>query len=141
MADIIDKYRPEIWRSAGDTSADRKNMLDGFQNGLLHLVYYLLYTEAGREYMHEWVPGEKGKTEEAVRVELKRKFREEFAVDDGAQEAMIGAHLAGFAWIAAYKANNIAERDKQQAIYKQNLAAVSWFLWEQGSGDLFPLGW
>jgi hypothetical protein len=141
IIDFYDPTKPDLWKQAGDTLADRLRMQPPFQNGLLHLVYYLLYTLPGREYMHAWVPGVGGKSEADVRAELSRRFSTEFGVTDAAQEAMIGAHIAGFAWIAANASGNTQERNKQEAVYKQNLAAVSWFLWEQGAGELFPLGW
>jgi hypothetical protein len=147
---IIDFYSRDAWKDPQDALADHTKMKGSFQNGLLHLVYHLLYTVEGRKFMHDLIPGEPPKskagpvnTEASVRAELKAKFLT-FGVDASVHEALIGAHLAGFAWIAAHTVAggpNILERDKQEAIYKQNLAAVSWALWEQGSGELFPLGW
>ncbi len=146
---IIDVYKPNAWKTAKDSLADHMKMDGPFQNGLLHLIYYLLYTEEGRKFMHNLIPGQPpidggdANTDAFVRTELKKKFTS-FRVDPSVHEALIGAHFAGFAWIAAHSkvgGADIPERDKQEAIYKQNIAGVSWFLWEQGSEEVFPLGW
>jgi hypothetical protein len=139
LIQFYDPNNPDAWLDAGDTGAEHTKMVAPFNTGLLHLINYMLYTLPGRKWMHALDPA-KGLQEAHIRTELKRKFAE-FGVDDGAHEPLIGAHLAGFAWIAAHKAGDVPERDKQEAAYKMNVAAISWFLWEQGSGELFPLGW
>ena len=149
---IIDFYLPNAWTTAGESHADHVTNMNGqFKNGLLHLVYYFLYTVDGRAFLHDLIPGQPptsnpqgpANTDASVVAQLKTKFAA-FGVDAAVHDALIGAHFAGFALVAAHtKAGgpDIPERDKQEAIYKQNLAAVSWALWEEGSGPLFPLGW
>jgi hypothetical protein len=132
---------PDDWKEAGDTLANHLKMIPAFQNGLLHAVYWLFYTLEGRTFMHSLRPAKDGSTDAAVAAALRTKFTNEFAVPAGAQDALVGAHIAGFRWLDAHANNDIPERNKQESIYQQNVAAVSWFLWEQGAGELFPLGW
>jgi len=143
MPNIIDFYRPDIWPLAGETGAQRLGMNEPYQTGILHLVYWQVYTKEGREYFHYWVPGQNKLTEADVRAELERKFGEEFNVTGAAQEAMIGAHISGWAWVDAYNKGSAAkaERDALEATFKQYMAAVTWALWEDGVGPLFPLAW
>jgi len=141
MPNLIDYYRPDIWPQAGDTGADHEGMNAPYNKGILHLVHWQVYTLAGREYFHYWVPGKNGLTEADVRAELQRKFGEEYNVTGAAQEAMIGAHLSGWAWVDAFNRGAVAERDAHETTFKQYMAAVTWALWEDGVGPLFPLAW
>jgi hypothetical protein len=142
MPNIIDFYQPNVWQQAGTTGAERLGMVDPYKAGILHLVYWQIYTQAGRDYFHWWVPGKNNLTEAEVRAELQRKLGQEYNVTGPAQEAFIAAHITGWAWVDALNRQAPqAERDVLEAAFKQNMAAVTWALWEDGVGPLFPLGW
>lgn len=140
MVGIIDYYRSEIWQDAGSTNADRQGMNEPYKGGLLHLVYYFVYTSGGRNWLHFRTPNKNGYTEATVRSEL-TSLMNDYRISGQIQQAVIGAHLAGSAWVQANEAGDAVERDKQEAIFKQHTSAISWFLWEEGSGPLFPLFW
>ena len=139
MSNIIDFYDPIIHTHAGTAEIDRSALLDRFQAGLLHLVYWVIYDKEGRDFLRANRPSDI-LSEAQVRADLKSKF-EEYNVIGAAQEAMIAMHFAGLAWVDAFNAGDTAERDKQEAIFKQQLAAITWFLWEEGTGPLFALPW
>jgi hypothetical protein len=142
MPNLIDFYveDPKHWQEAGDAPANRSALRNDVQKGLLHLVYYFIYTLEGRTFLHTQRPEANVRTVADVRAEVAKKCNA-FGVTGPAQEAIIASHLAGHAWVEAHKTGNLLERDKQEGIYKQNLSAVSWYLWEEGAGTLFPLGW
>lgn len=135
---IVNFYVPDDWKTARDSGADNTKMAAPYDTGLLHLINYLMHTERGRNFMHGLIPGQNGQTDASVRAALLDKYLT-FNVSGPAAEALVGAHIAGFAWVAA--APNSAARDQQELVYKQHLAAVSWFLWEEGQGPMFSLGW
>lgn len=137
---IIDFYVPNDWKTAGDSLADNTKMVAPYNTGLLHLINYLMHTEAGRTFMHGLIPGQNGHTAATIRPLLLAKYAT-FNVGGAQAEALVGAHLAGFDWIAVRNDPNPALRAEQELIYKQHLAAVSWFLWEEGQGPMFSLGW
>jgi hypothetical protein len=145
MPNIIDFYDPNVWKTAGNSGAVAGNMVAPYKTGLLHLVYYFLHTEAGRKFMHEDArPGFQYPqtlvvvTPNDARAAVKSKC-EEYGVLGSVQEAIINAHMAGWAWVD--NLGNLNARAPQEAIFKQNLSVISWALWEEGSGKLFPLGW
>lgn len=142
MPNLIDFYRPNLWQGTGTTGANRDGMINPYKTGMLHLVYWQVYTQEGRDYFHRWVPGQNGLTAADVRAELKRKLGQEYNVNGAAQEAFIEAHITGWAWVDALNAKAPqAQLDVLEAAFKQNMAAVTWALWEDGVGPLFPLAW
>ena len=135
---IVDFYIPNVWQAAGDTLADNTKMVPPYDKGILHLMAYLTHTLEGRTFMHSLIPGVDGQTNDTVKVALLAKFAT-FNVTGPAAEAMVGAHISGFAWVAAPA--NSAARAEQEAVFKQHTAAVSWFLWEESQGPMFPMLW
>lgn len=141
MSNISDWYESNIWQEAGDTGANRANMAPQFQRGLLHLVHHIFYTKVGRQFMHDERPLPGGlKTEAQVRTAFIEKC-ELFGVRGPAQQAIIDGHIAGWRWVDAHEAQKFDERAVHEATFKHQMAAVSWHLWEEGTGPLFPLAW
>lgn len=142
MADILTFYDANMHVDAGTATVDRSHLKASLQTGLLHLVYYLMYTAEGRNFLREQRPSDTTpvRTADDVRSAIQKKCTE-YGVSGQAVDAMIGAHFAGIGWVEAYGNNNVPERNKQEAVFKQNLALISWLLWEEGSGPLFPLPW
>lgn len=153
MPSLIDFYNPHAAANAGDVPLVLTNLALPYQKGLLHLVYWMIYSQAGRDFLHENWPGKTVRgvvvTDAAMHAALKAKF-DEYHLDQGARTALTGAHLAGVQWVDAYdkKRNGAlapaaadALMATAEAAFQQNMAAVSWLLWEQGTGELFPLGW
>lgn len=135
---LIDNYIPGVWDKAGDTGAQMTEMKPEFRNGLLHLINYMMHTQNGRIFMHSLIPGKDGHTIESVREPLLKKYAE-FNVTGASAEALIGAHIAGFAWVDVR--NDPDKRAVQENIFNQHVAAISWALWEESQGPMFSLGW
>lgn len=139
-------YTPNQWQAtavppAGDTGADHTRMAAPYNRGLVHLITYLMHTQPGRDFMHSLIPGQSanpaGGIHDAVSVQpLLLAEYARFGVVGAAADALVGAHLAGFQWV-----NDVLNRAQHEVVYKQHLAAVSWFLWEEGQGPMFSLGW
>ena len=139
---LIDNYLPGVWPDAGDTGANPGNMTAPFKTGLLHLINYLMHTKDGRTFMHGLIPGKGTNTVESIRPTLIDKYSQ-FNVTGPAAEALIGAHIAGFAWADAYGAQpqDTVKMAQQENIFKQHVAAISWALWDESQGPMFSLGW
>lgn len=137
---IIDSYMPNAWKTAGDSGARNEAMQPPFNSGLLHLINYLMHTPEGRTFMHDLRPGKLGQTTESIQAPLFAKFAK-YNVKGAAAEALLGAHIAGFAWVDAFEAQDEPKQAQQETIFNQHVAAISWFLWEESSGPLFSLGW
>jgi hypothetical protein len=139
---LIESYIPNAWPDAGDTGADATKMVAPFNTGLLHLMNHLMHTKTGRIFMHSLIPGQNGHTAQSIRQPLLDKFAE-FGVTGPVTEALIGAHIAGFAWADGFNAipKDTAKMEQQEAIFKQHTSAVAWFLWEESQGPMFSLGW
>jgi len=140
MANIIDFYDSELFQAAGGVTLDRSTLAPRFQNGLFHLVYAIVYDKVTRDELRKLRPSPE-LTVEAIRTALANKFEKDYGVTGVARDTLIALHLAGVAWVAAYNAGDAGERDRQEAIFKQQLAVVTWLLWEDGTGQLFPLPW
>jgi hypothetical protein len=143
-------YKPDDWKpgpqGAGESGVDNTRMRAPYNTGLLHLINYLMHTQAGRDFMHSWIPGKNGETAQSIRAPLLQKFGQFGVVDSRITESLIGAHVAGFSWVDAFSHVNPANRDpvkmaQQETIFNQHVAAISWFLWEESQGPMFSLGW
>lgn len=139
---LIDSYFPNAWPNAGDTGAVASKMQAPFNTGLFHLMSYLMHTLEGRTFMHGLAPGKGSNTVTSIRQPLLDKFAV-YGVTGPAAEALIGAHIAGFAWVDAFNETprNTQKMAEQEIIFKQQTSGVAWFLWEEGQGPMFSLGW
>jgi hypothetical protein len=140
MANLIDFYDPDVFKTAGGLNiVNRATLAERFQGGLFHLVYAIVYDKETRDELRALRPPKY--TEDQIRDRLTTKFLQEYGVTGVARDTLIALHLAGVRWVDAYNANKMSERDQQEAIFKQQLAAVTWLLWEDGAGPLFALPW
>jgi hypothetical protein len=147
MSNISDFYGDTLFETAGSAPVDRVNLAGRYQTSLLHLVYYLIYDQDGRTFLRALKvglpnPAQPGTnhTDVTIRAALRAKFLS-YGVSGTAQDAMIGVHFAGNAWVAAHRANDLVARDQAEATFKQQMSAITWALWDEGTGPLFPLPW
>jgi hypothetical protein len=157
MSSLIDWYDPALWndpKRVGDLTVDRSTLVPPFNGGLLHFIYWATYETAGRQYMHNLVPSAQ-QSEQRVRDQLATKLAE-FGVDGQQRDVCVEVHIAGVRWVAKYNERNAAvaagasdaelarlsdEMDAAEGHVKQQVAAITWFLWEAATGPLFPLPW
>lgn len=161
---IADKFDPELTKNAGFLldSPDPTKPIGEDGKRLLHLVYWLTYTRAGRQFLNDWKPSKQAvppadrKPDSVVIAQLTTRFTQDFNLtDQNVLEACIQLHFQATYWvdanaqvIAATAAGNAssvtaatAERDLYEANYKMYLSVITWQLWEDGIGHEFSLGW
>ncbi len=139
-------YDPTLNKEAGyvqihpDTEHEPLRARDA--QTLLHLLFHLLYTWDGRELMRKNKPGPGGLAPEN-RNNLLARFNAFGVTDPGLQEALIAAHVAAENWVNAFKAGPLQdqERKTQENIYLQNMAFITWCLWEDATTHEFSMGW
>jgi hypothetical protein len=109
---------------------------------LLYVLFQILYTKPGRDLMRDNKPI-KGQFDEAKKETLRRAFQEMGITDLKVRESIIDAHEAAQNWADAFKAgakqNNVLEYNEK--IYLQQMAFITWSLWEDAKGHEFSMGW
>jgi hypothetical protein len=78
--------------------------------------------------------------EAAIRKTLNAAFAT-FNVLGPSADSLVEAHLAAVRWTLENKAANIGNRDVQESLYMQHMAAVTWWMWEESAKDNFSLPW
>lgn len=117
------------------------------KNTLLHLIWSLTYTEEGRKLLKENRPkkpaaGVPGVTPDLAAKNLRKWIQANIPIPNATVvDAIISAHLAADAWIDAHGRDDFVERDRQEKIYQQNIAVVTWMLWEDAMAHEFSMNW
>jgi hypothetical protein len=152
MTRIAENYDPSLHGRAGGIilpGPGGSNTLGKDGDTLLALLHYLTYTTAGRAeldsrgYAVIGDPQPTGPTpgEVTVRAQLTTIFNDRGEKRSVVVEALLDSHVAGARWVAYHKAGKTAERDKQEAIYKQAVSVITWALWEDGIAHEFSMLW
>ncbi|HKP59743.1 MAG TPA: hypothetical protein VJV78_23630 [Polyangiales bacterium] len=147
MADIATTYNPKLTVDAGFFNAvteDQDRPIGENGKTLLHLLFWLTYTKLGREFLaknHVEDAEPTGPRIEAIRAALREEFLKFNVDNEVVVTALTDAHLAAEDWVKANTAGSLVERDKFEAIYKQNMSVVTWWLWEESLGNNFSLLW
>ena len=147
MDEIATTYDPNLIDTAGFLTLpipDPNRPIGDYGKTLLHLLFWLTYTQKGREFLgqnHVKDANPPEPRKQAIRDALRTEFAN-FNVDNEAVvTALTDAHFAAEDWVKANNANSLVERDKFEAIYKQNMSVVTWWLWEESLGNNFSLLW
>jgi hypothetical protein len=120
-------------------------MISPDSDTVLHLLFYLTYTQKGRWLLLEYTFDRDAKEQlppGATRATLKTKLREKFpSLDDDRLEIALDAHFAAGAYVAALKNNEPSTMPSLQEIYKQKLAAMLGALYDDSMGRDFSCIW
>jgi hypothetical protein len=109
---------------------------------LLFLLFKLLYTYEGRQFMRDNNVVD-GKLTDEKQKNLIDYFAQNGVTDNAVQTALINAHVAAQNWADAYKAGATRNDDRMAAekVYLQNMSFVTWSLWEDAKAHEFSMGW
>jgi hypothetical protein len=144
MSKIAQYYREDAHTTGGLVTVDRTDLKDPYRKSLLALLYWLVYEKDGRDLVHRtrFEPSllNDAVREAAIRKELKEAFSA-FNVLGQAADSLVEAHLAAVRWTLENKAENMGNRDVQESLYMQHMAAVTWWMWEESAKDNFSLPW
>jgi hypothetical protein len=109
---------------------------------LLFLLFKLLYTFEGREFMrvNDVVAGNLTAAKQANLIQY---FAANGVTDVAVQTAIINSHIAAQNWADAFKAGATHDpaRWAAEKAYMQNMAFVTWSLWEDAKAHEFSMGW
>jgi hypothetical protein len=114
---------------------------------LLNLIWALTYTEDGRKILKENRPkkpaaGAAALDDATAEKNLTKWIKDNFAIQDETLiGAVVAAHLAADAWIEAKDKLDTVELARQKKIYQQNVAVVTWMLWEDAMAHEFSMNW
>jgi len=111
---------------------------------LLNLLFWLTYTDGGREFLREnRMPD---KSEDEVRKALRARFVDDYGIiDEGLLGALIDGHIAAVRWTLEDRRMPDVEakknREHWERVYQHNLAFIMWSLWEDAMGIDFSMVW
>jgi hypothetical protein len=140
-------YDPTLNTRAGyvdikDPAGSLAPLLPRDRQTLLFLLFKLMYTFEGRQFMRDNNVVD-GKLTDQKQQNLIAYFAENGVTDNAVQNALINAHIAAQDWADAYNAGATRDDDRQAAekVYLQNMAFVTWSLWEDAKAHEFSMGW
>lgn len=115
-----------------------------YRKRLLNLLFWLTYTEDGRNFLRE--NKEPQKSEEEVRRALRERFLNDFGIiDEGLLGALIDGHIAAVRWVIEDAkmpdVNAKKNREHWERVYQHHLAFIMWSLWEDAMGTEFSVDW
>lgn len=139
-------YDPALADSAG-----RLKISDGTQplkppNGdtLLHLLFFLIYTQEGLDLLRANGP-DSAATPELAKANLKAKLLQQFpTIDDrpdSVLDPVIDAHFAADWYVKAVNANDSAGKAEYQSLYSQKLLVILGELHDDALAHEFSMLW
>jgi len=143
-AGFLEAKDPAVGYPAAAADAAKPKLSPTDAQTLLNLIWTLTYTEQGRKVLKENRPKKAHNgvvvTEDQVRTNL-TKWIKDFGIHDSTVvQAVVEAHIAADAWIAEKLVDGV-DQAKYEKIYQQNVAVVTWMLWEDAMGHEFSMNW
>lgn len=138
------EYDPELSKRAGFLRIERGDppIVPPHGDTILHLLFFLIYTEEGRSLLDAHRGWATPRTPEVIRDKLKTALREKFpALEDDRLEAVLDAHFAADGYVAAVEANDEASKQQHEAVYSQKLLAILGAVHDDAMGHDFSLDW
>jgi hypothetical protein len=105
---------------------------------LLRVLFFLVYTGDGRKLLADSTLADPDQTRDALRNALSKLFPD-LARDR--LEAVIEAHIAGTAYVAAHRAHDGDGKLRWEAAYSQRLLAIMAALHDDAMGHEFSMIW
>lgn len=137
-------YDPNKAETAGYYKLTEVKLADADKKMLLNYLFWLTYTQEGRGFLLKNRVSQ-GVAEDTVRTEFLKSFVTYGLIDVSLQNALINGHLAADRWTVANSkmpdAQALQDRETQERIFQQNVAFITWCLWEDAMGQGFSLLW
>jgi hypothetical protein len=108
---------------------------------LLHLLFFLIYTQRGAQILSANKPGG-SVTSDMARANLRAALLIEFPkIDPVRLTSVIEAHIAADGYVSALESGDTAGQAVQQALYSQNLLAILGELHDDAMAHEFSMRW
>jgi hypothetical protein len=114
------------------------SMADG--NRLLHILFFLVYTQEGRKLLDD---NRTFRPEPEIRANVKGEIQKLFGgqIPDDVLEAIVKAHIAGDKYVNAKIANNQTDMTAQSTAYSEQLCLLLGKLHDDAMVYEFSCGW
>jgi len=108
---------------------------------LLHAIFWAVYTQEGRDYMHTLLLEADGSFSATNELKLRSKLGTFGVNSEAIVFAFVQAHVAAMRWKLAHNTHDAVQEEIQTKAYQQYTAVLTWSLWEDAQGHEFSMTW